>query len=135
MKIKRISWQEALPIRHQVLWPDKDLAFCKVEGDEDGIHFAVFLDTKLVSVASIYIDNKNARLRKFASLAEYRNKGFGSQLIAHILQELKEMKLSYFWCDARTSATGFYQKLGMIPDGDVFYKFDLAYIKMGMSLN
>ncbi|WP_430520069.1 hypothetical protein [Aliivibrio sp.] len=29
---------EALPIRHEVLWPTKPMLFCKVDGDETAKH-------------------------------------------------------------------------------------------------
>lgn len=33
MDIRTISWDEALPIRHEVLWANESLLFCQVDGD------------------------------------------------------------------------------------------------------
>jgi hypothetical protein len=44
MDIRLIALAEALPIRHCVLWPDKPLLFCKVDGDDTASHYGVFLD-------------------------------------------------------------------------------------------
>jgi len=130
MVIKSIQWQEALPIRHQVLWPDKTPSFCQVQGDETAAHYGAYCDDELVSVASVYIDDNRARLRKFATLSEYQGQGIGSRVITHLLTELKAANIEYFWCDARRSAVGFYQKFGLEAQGDEFFKSGIPYFKM-----
>jgi len=130
MNIQRIMWHEALPIRHEILWPNKPLLFCKVDGDETADHYGVYLNDELVSVASIYRDNRVARLRKFATLVKFQGRGLGSKLIAHILNELEDAGVECFWCDARKTATGFYKKLGMTQQGSEFYKSGVLYLKM-----
>ena len=134
MIIKSISWQEALPVRHCVLWPNKPESFCKVDGDENANHYGAFIDGKLICVASIYIDGKIARLRKFATLNEFQNKGIGSKVIAYLIDELKTNKIEYFWCDARESAKGFYQRFAMQVQGERFFKSNVAYFKMQICL-
>lgn len=134
MDIRALTEEEVLPIRQQVLWPDKPAEFCQVEGDDVAAHFGVFHHDTLVSVASIYQDGRVARLRKFATLPEFQGLGFGSGLIAHIVKTLNNANVEYFWCDARVSAMGFYQQLGMEKRGDEFYKSGVLYVKMAMKL-
>mgnify|MGYP000060339050 CR=1 FL=1 len=134
MKIQEITWQQALPVRHKVLWPEKPMAFCQVDGDETGLHYGVFIDDALVCAASVYLDGMNARLRKFATLPEYQGQGLGSKVIGHVIGQLQSLKVSYFWCDARTSAEGFYQKFGMKTEGAEFDKSGIAYYKMAVKL-
>ena len=138
MKIIEVESSQVLPIRHQVLWPDKPLEFCKVEGDVDARHFAIELEQKLISVASIYFSQymneniKKARLRKFATLPDYQNKGFGSQLIKHILNVLERENVSTLWLDARQSAISFYKQFGFSNEDnrEVFFKSNIPYVKM-----
>lgn len=130
MKILKVSWQDTMPLRHQVLWPDKAPEFCKVVGDEQALHFAVKVDDKIVSVASIYLHQKKARLRKFATLPEYQGQGLGTQLLTFIVNYLKSISIGYLWFDARETALSFYQGLGFKKEGDVFYKSDVRYFKM-----
>lgn len=85
MEIKNIKWQDALQVRHKVLWPDKDPDFCKVPLDETALHFGAFLNNKLISVASIYIENDSARLRKFATLEKFQGQGLGTKLLFHVI--------------------------------------------------
>jgi len=132
--IVQLSKEEVLPIRHTVLWPDKSFDFCKVEGDEDALHFGVLKNDNLVCVASIYINNNSARLRKFATLVPYQGQGLGSFLLKHIFDILKEKEVTHFWCDARVESAGFYAKLGLKTKGKQFFKSELSYIIMEKSL-
>jgi predicted GNAT family N-acyltransferase len=134
MNIQTIQWEDALPIRHRVLWPSKPPLFCKVDGDETATHYGAYIDGELVSVASIYIEAKTARLRKFATLPHFQNKGIGSQVIAHIMKALNVIDINYFWCDARESAVSFYQRFGMQTLGEPFIKSGIPYYKMEIRL-
>jgi ribosomal protein S18 acetylase RimI-like enzyme len=133
MDIRLITLDEALPIRHRVLWPDKPLSFCKVDGDDTAKHYGTFLNNALVSIASVYIEGRVARLRKFATLENFQGRGAGTQLISHIVAELKQAGIEIFWCDARTTAVGFYKKFGMEVQGAEFIKSGIGYYKMEVS--
>jgi ribosomal protein S18 acetylase RimI-like enzyme len=134
MNIRLITLDEALPIRHCVLWPNKPTSFCMVDGDDKASHYGAFLDNALISVASIYIDGREARLRKFATLESFQGCGIGSKLIDHIVSQLKQADVETFWCDARTTAVGFYKRFGMEVQGAEFVKSGIAYYKMEVSL-
>lgn len=142
MDIRKIHWQQALPIRHHVLWPNKQPSFCKVSGDDQADHYGVYAEGELVSVASIYInkakDNNNttiARLRKFATSTTCQGHGIGTRLITHIMNQLKKDGVDIFWCDARKSAVGFYHRFGMLEEGQEFDKSGKLYIKMSVNLS
>jgi len=130
LTIVKLSANETLSLRHTVLWPNEPLDFCKVEGDEDALHYGIEHDRKLICVASIFITGNSARLRKFATLVEFQGQGIGSFLIEHILLVLQEKNIKTFWCDARQKASSFYERLKMKSKGEVFYKADIPYIVM-----
>jgi len=134
MDIRIITLDEVLPIRHCVLWPNKPLSFSRVNGDDTASHYGVFFDGLLVSVASIYIEGRVARLRKFATLEEFQGLGAGTKILAHVIGELKQSGIETFWCDARVTAMNFYKKFGMAVTGDEFVKSDIAYYKMEVRL-
>ncbi|ART81054.1 GNAT family N-acetyltransferase [Oceanisphaera avium] len=134
MCIRLIDWQDTIAIRHQVLWPHKAPAFSKVDNDEQGLHFGAFIGETLVGVASVFIEGHRARLRKYATLSDFQGQGIGSQVLNAIFAELKRYPVSYFWCDARESAIGFYQRFGMQVESERFYKSAVAYVKMGCAL-
>lgn len=129
MEIKQLSATEVLPVRHQVLWPDKPMSFCMVPDDEQATHYGAFIGEQLVCVASIYIQGHEARLRKFATLSEFQGQGIGSNVIDHTISNLKDLNIQYFWCDARATALGFYQKFGMAVEGSEFEKSGVRITK------
>ncbi|MFT5758215.1 MAG: putative GNAT family N-acyltransferase [Alteromonadaceae bacterium] len=134
MDIRTIRWDEALPIRHEVLWPNEPMLFCKVDGDEKAKHYGVYANDKLVCVASVYIDGDVARLRKFATLVAFQRCGIGASLIHYIVNELKMLGAVSFWCDARKTAASFYKKFGMEIQGTEFNKSGIVYVKMQVAL-
>ncbi|MDH5728121.1 MAG: GNAT family N-acetyltransferase [Gammaproteobacteria bacterium] len=133
--IREINSSAVLPLRHQVLWPNKPIEFCKVADDWIAWHFGAFIEERLVSVASVYPKGNTARLRKFATLQDYQARGIGSQVLLHILKQLQSRGITLFWCDARESALKFYEKFGMKSEGERFYKSDVPYYKMCLMLN
>ncbi|MFA0442958.1 GNAT family N-acetyltransferase [Vibrio sp. 10N.286.49.C2] len=133
MDIQPITTAEVLPIRHQVLWPNKSPSFCEVEGDEYATHYGAFVGGKLVCVASVYRNADEARLRKFATLSEYQGQGIGTKVIERLVCDLQLATVRYFWCDARTSAVSFYQHFGLRIEGDEFQKSGVSYFKMSVS--
>ncbi|KXF83463.1 GNAT family acetyltransferase [Enterovibrio coralii] len=135
MDIKEIFWQETIDIRHQVLWPAEPPEFSSVEGDEDATHYGAFVGEKLVCVASVFTDGKQSRLRKFATLPDYQNRGIGKAMLNVIIESLNASDVVVFWCDARESAMGIYEGFGMKPEGERFYKADIPYFKMVLPLN
>ena len=91
--IKKASLEEILPIRHKVLWPDKPFEFVKVDGDEEGIHFGLYEDSKLVTVISLFAEGINLRFRKFATLRKYQNRGLGKLMILKVIDYAQEFNL------------------------------------------
>ena len=131
-EIRRVPWQQTVALCHGVLWPNKEPEFCHVGGDEDAWHFGAFLRGSLISVASVYLEGKNARLRKFATAPARQGKGVGTKVLQHILSELREQRMECFWCDARESAIGFYARFGLEPEGERPHKDEVQYFKMGV---
>ncbi|BFM51233.1 GNAT family N-acetyltransferase [Marinomonas sp. THO17] len=134
LNIIKIDAETTLPLRQQVLWPNKSQQECRVNVDDMGQHYGVYLDEKLLCVASVFIDGQSARLRKFATLVEYQRQGIGQFVLSRILDDLKQIGVKVFWCDARESASSLYQRFGMTAASERFYKGDIAYRKMSMNL-
>ena len=132
--IKEILPEETLPIRHSVLWPDKPMEHCIVEGDDSAVHFGLYLNNVLIAVASTFEEDRKVRLRKFAVSAPHQGSGFGTLLLEHAIHHAKLSGAVLFWCDAREDAINFYKKFGLEVDGDRFYKSDLPYYKMAVKL-
>lgn len=145
--IKPITWQDTIPIRHAVLWPNKLPEFCYVEEDEEkdeeAAHYGGFVtlpkgcdnENRLVCVASVYRNTStpsSARLRKFATLGDYQGQGIGRRVLQNILDKTLSPSTPYFWCDARDTAVAFYEQFGLHVEGERFYKSEQAYYKMSI---
>lgn len=134
MEIRVITWEETIPVRQSVLWPNKSHEHCHVDGDIDGLHFGAFIDEELVCVASVYLTLNKARLRKFATDTRYQHQGIGSKMLAHIIQSMKSRQVRHLWCDARESAIDFYKRFGLETCSERFYKIDIPFFKMEVAL-
>lgn len=133
-RVIEIKAEDTLPIRQRVLWPNKPIEFCLVEGDETASHFGVFHNDVLVGVASTYKLDAAIRLRKFAVENHLQGLGLGTVLLTHVLSQVKLSEASVFWCDARENAVHLYERFGLSVDGERFYKSGLPYIKMSLQL-
>ena len=130
MTIKEVSIDQILPIRQQVMWPDKPIDFVRVPEDENGIHFGLFVEENLVSVVSVFIHGQEAQFRKFATLEQFQGKGNGSKLLQYIFDFLEAKNTKRIWCNARISKAGFYQKFGMTTTDATFEKEGMEYVVM-----
>lgn len=132
MTISPISHEQTWEIRHQVLWPDQPLDYVKIPNDVEGLHFGCFVNGKLVSIISSFLneETKEAQFRKFATLHEYQGKGYGSQLLSHLMDELTSHGATRIWCNARVNATALYERFGMRKTDQTFIKLDFDYVVM-----
>ena len=129
MEIKRISAHQTFPVRHPILRPGRPIEDCSFEFDDHplSIHFCVELDGKVISVLSAlpiqcpFFPELNAmRIRGIATLDPFQRLGYGSELMRHAEQELKNNQIDLIWLNARINASKFYSKLGYKTIGDLF---------------
>ncbi len=130
--IRKIKFNETLPIRQSVLWPDKTRKELILKEDPTGSHFGFFLEEKLVAVISVFVTGDSGQFRKFACLQEHQGKGIGTALLKHTLSYLNEQKVKTVWCNARVAARKFYQGFGLVPEADT--EFTRGHIKYEIML-
>nr|WP_231841407.1 GNAT family N-acetyltransferase [Amphibacillus xylanus] len=112
------------------MWPDKPFDYIKVNGDDTAIHYGLFRDNKLISVISLFLSDKEAQFRKFATLEEEQGKGFGSQLLNYTLEQARLFGAERVWCNARSNKNTFYQKFGLKETASRFTKGGKDYVIM-----
>jgi len=128
--IKEISAADTWPIRHQVMWPHQPFAFIQLPNDEQGLHYGLFLDKKLISVISLFLHKEHGQFRKFATLGNHQGKGYGSQLLHHIIGIAKNKALLKIWCNARIEKAAYYEKFGLSKTAKRFSKKGMDYVVM-----
>ncbi len=134
VSISTINWQRTIPLRHSVLWPQYPPQYCHIAEDSDGFHFGAFYNHRLVSVGSLFLNETGIQLRKFATQEEFQHQGIGSQMMRHMIEHARQMNASQFYCDARIPASLFYQRFGLQRVGESFYKENILYSRMILSL-
>ena len=131
MIIQSITAAQTYGLRHAVLWPTKPLDYIKLPDDDKGQHFGAFEGDELVSVISLFVDADDvARFRKFATAAAWQGRGIGSALLQHAIAAATAQGAHSLWCDARHNTLAFYGRFGLQPEGDIFYKGPIPYMRL-----
>lgn len=124
MTISPISATDCIALRHSVLRPHQTEADCIYPGDDidSSYHFGAFLGDELVCIASVFkqeetrferfTGSRQYRLRGMATHPDHRGQGLGKAVLAACLDKCWSVGGHIFWCNARTTASGYYEKMG-----------------------
>lgn len=124
-----LTWR----IRQLAMYPEKGITDMELPEDWDGMHFGLYYHYELTGVVSLFIDGTTAQFRKMAVLPADQGKGFGLQLLKYLVDYCRSQGIKNLWCNARVSATGFYQKIGFETIGEPYERNQLQYIKMELT--
>ena len=127
--VKEITALDARPHRQAILRPGQPVETVIYEGDDapSSAHFAVFLDSEIVAIATLVQDafplngEKNAwRMRGVATYLHAQKRGYGSMLIQASVDYALSKGGKYIWCNARNAALIFYKRNGFTQHGKGF---------------
>ncbi len=131
--IRIITAAEAFPMRRYLLRPMLPGAASRYDGDDhpDAVHLGAFFDLgsgeELVGVASFLprtadgeVSRRVYQLQGIVILPAVRNTGIGTTLAEHGITLLFERGARSVWCNGRTPAGPFYERLGFRPVGSEF---------------
>ncbi|TFY64889.1 hypothetical protein EVG20_g5794 [Dentipellis fragilis] len=160
LDIRPITAADTIPVRHAVLWPNSPRDHVCLPEDDAGLHFGAFVagQPEPIAVISLFSETipavdsttstdhtdmvlQNApetifRFRKFACDQRYQGRGIGSALLQHVLTHARaELGAHTVWCDARLSTAEWYQRRGLVPFGEPFYKSSVDYVRMKIEYN
>ncbi len=125
--VREISAEETYPLRREELRKNVTLSW-KMQGDQEPetMHLGLFLDERLVSVASFMKSDLNDsgteqyQLRGMATAAAHQGRGYGRELLTAAESRLRQRGAGLLWCNARVVALEFYRKMGFEVSGDAF---------------
>lgn len=129
MEVRQIDAKDTLHLRNKILRPGSNIDECQFDGDnsEQTFHLGAYVDDKLVSIASFYMENNEKfnspfqyRLRGMATLSDFRGQGISSSLLKTGFSMIKKNNVPVIWCNARTEAFGFYEKMQFEKCSDEF---------------
>ena len=134
IQIEQIAYHFTWPIRHEVMYPEHDLDFVKLENDAEGIHFALYFNHKLTGIVSLFNEGDIYQFRKLAVLQEAQGLGLGKKLMEHVIEYCQIQKASKLWCNARANVKEFYFRLGFKETEKKFFKDGYDFIIMELDL-
>ena len=126
MEIRRISAEEAQPLRAAVLRPGLpfEASVYPLDTDAESIHMGAFEDGELVTVATILHEpppgEENAtayRLRGMVTRPEVQRGGYGRAVLLKCIAEIAARGATLLWSNARADAVDFYRKLQFWTEG------------------
>ena len=135
MEIKKIAAEETWELRQKVMWPTKNIEYVKLKDDKQGFHYGGFIENNLITVVSLFYQDKEVQFRKFATCVQEQGKGYGTQLLNFAFQEAQEMESNKIWCHARIDKINFYQGFGLGVDGEPFIRDGKEYVLMSRYFN
>jgi len=134
MHIEQITPELTWRLRRDVLYPNQKIFEMEMDEDKEGIHFGAFKDDKLAGVVSLFQKGTDFQFRKLAVDPSVQKTGVGSSLLNYITQHAIDNGAARIWCNARSTATGFYLKAGFIQTGKLFSKNEYDYEVMEKNL-
>lgn len=124
-----VPLREVLPLRHAVLRPGLPVEAAVFPGDEgpDVFHIAAYDVGGVVRACATFFpeglpaeDAPAYRLRGMATDPAARGRGLGAAVLRAGLAEAAARGAGLVWCNARTSAAGFYARHGFVGRGEEF---------------
>ncbi|QDV49430.1 GNAT family N-acetyltransferase [Gimesia fumaroli] len=98
-------------------------------------HYGILEEDRVVAcVLAVTVTPQKAKLRQMAVSVEYQNQGVGRQLLQNVELDLKRQGVEALELEARTTAVGFYEKLGYVKGGDEFLAVSIPHVRMVKSL-
>lgn len=99
------------------------------------LHFGIVEGSRVIACGlAIPVSDVKAKIRQMAVSADFQNQGIGKKLLSNIEASLKQRGFRLLELDARTSAVGFYQKLGYQKVGEEFQSVSIPHQRMRKSL-
>lgn len=129
VRVAAVPAEDVRVLRQCLLRPHQRVDELVYDGDDDPdtLHAGAFVGDRLVAVASVAPDEsddapapKAWRLRGMATVEDLRATGLGRAVLERCLAHAHERGALLVWCNARTGAIGFYERLGFEVVSEVF---------------
>ena len=99
------------------------------ESEEEAVHYLLIVDGVAVATARWRETEKGVKLERFATLIEYRGKGYGALILKKVLEDVVPLQKTIY-LHAQISAILFYEKYGFVKEGEMFIEADIEHYCM-----
>ncbi|MBL1177076.1 GNAT family N-acetyltransferase [Pantanalinema sp. GBBB05] len=124
-------------VRQQVFQVEQGVdATLEFDGlDEQAEHLLALQDGQAIGTARMrYLNPEVVKLERLAVLAAARGQGIGKQLMEMALAILRDRQVGEVRIHAQTAVQAFYDKLGFVPEGEIFEEAGIPHVKMSKHL-
>lgn len=122
------DWNAYYDLRYRILREPlgKERGSERHEGDETGIHFALYENTVLIAVARLdRVDETICQARFVAVESHFQGKGYGRKIMTALEKEAVNLEYRKLILHARDYALPFYERLGYTLVGPSYKLFDV----------
>lgn len=136
--VRPVTIERTRPLRQAVLRPHQRVA--ELAQDEPAGAFAVaaFDSDELVGVGLVAPDGEpdGWRIRGMATAPHARGRGAGTAVLDTLLAHARERGARRVWCNARTPAVSFYERVGLRVSSEEFELPKIgAHVVMEMTID
>lgn len=125
------EFAHAADVRRIVFIDEQEFSYDLDDVDAYAHHAVVYDDSTPIAAGRFFFDENNIpHIGRVAVLKEYRRYGVGRYLMDVLEKLAKEIGAEYITLGAQLRASGFYEKLGYIPYGDLYYEEYCEHINM-----
>ena len=97
--------------------------------ESESVHYLLFAGDEAIGTARMRETKDGVKLERFAVLPAYRNRGAGSVLVHHVLQDAQKFNLPVY-LNAQVPAMNVYSRAGFKAVGPLFYEAGLPHYRM-----
>ena len=100
--------------------------------EENQLHFGLFAPSHdlVACVVAVRLGRGEAKIRQMAVSPCHQRKGLGQRLMGELENDLQARGFKRFVLNARTSAVGFYERIGYTVVGEEFMDLTVPHVKM-----
>ncbi len=126
-----VRFDEVVAIRKTVFVEEQQVAPEEEFDEFEHIskHYLLFVDDTPIATARWRFIGDKIKCERFALLKAYRNSGFGSVLLKHLLRDISG-KSDTVYLHAQLKAISFYERQGFQKVGEQFSECDILHYKM-----
>jgi predicted N-acetyltransferase YhbS len=131
------EYEQMLRLRMELLRKPLGLSFDpkELEKEKDDVLMGAFEDDRLLGCCLLTrVDAKTLRLRQMAVPNNLQGKGIGRALMIFAENIARDMGYDVLMMHARTTATGFYEKLGYVKIDGQFIEVTIPHVIMEKKL-
>lgn len=133
--VKPIDMVHVLGIRQRVFVHEQNVDYEEEvipEEEKEALHFLIYDKTTPVGTIRYRVMGERLfKIERFAILKEYRNKHFGKQAFAFLLDMISERyNPCTIYLNAQYQLLDYYKSFGFVEEGEIFYEANIKHQKL-----